>query len=165
MDFRAGLDTDCEALAVALRQRSIPKERRREARRVLQQIYVLRESERAEGGPDATRPLLALAREVDGLMTPLRAPAAQGLLPMQPLAFKVLDAWPIKIQGALRSEVADRILRTYTELGDRLDEIANWFWKRCDPEYDLTRTRTVQEKAMEEFGEDMEYVWGRRRRQ
>ncbi|MEC8025991.1 MAG: hypothetical protein VX223_18810 [Myxococcota bacterium] len=155
MSWRSHLREDCETLNARLRQRKIPRGKRAVARRLLSRIFSIESNaEAAESSSELRR----LAREVEKMVHPLDSE-------WSPRTLVRLETFsPIRLRFAVsHTRIRDLCCR-YFEKADRLDRIVEWFWARCAPEDTVARERTIQEKALDEFtGEDMEYVWGRRR--
>ena len=159
MDLLDALDADCTALADALRKGDVPKERRRETRELLGQVFAARGDGEAPPAAEALPVLLALGRQVDAMLHPLRAPRR-----WPPALARFEARWPVRIHSALRPEILDRITETYSRIDARLAKVVDWFWERCKPDESLAKTPTIEEKAASELGEDLELVWGRKKR-
>ena len=151
MDLRAQLETDCRTLADALRAREVPRAQRKQARALLQRAFVAIESEDTD-----EQTLFELGRELDRLCSPP---------PLTPLTLRSPIQSPVTIRLGRPSEFSELKSALYLSLGERLEEMVDWFWERCKPDEERRGPLTARERALEEFGsEDMEYVWGRRRR-
>ena len=72
---------------------------------------------------------------------------------------------PVRLRFAVSHSRVRELHRRYLEKAERLERIVDWFWARCAPDAEVARERTIQEKALDEFtGEDLEFVWGRKKR-
>lgn len=159
----AAFDEHCRLLGEALRARTVPRERRREARSLLQAGFLRRGDPDLEPEPATVEALEPLAEELSDLLIELKL--VKPPAPFEPLTVRLAPAWPVQIRFAVRQPLLDRHQLTWQTLGDRMESVVDWFWERCQPAAEVTRELTVEEKALAEFvGEDLEYVWGRRKR-
>jgi hypothetical protein len=148
----AALEADCERLARLLSERRVPKPLRRGARTVLREAFAAASNPKAD--------LQEVGRAIDSLLR--KVDAAN---PFVPRLVAVPMPEVVRIGALRRLRFAVAIDRRWSSRGDRLEAVVNWFWARCQPE-DAGRGRplTARDQALEEFGEDMEYVWGKRGR-
>jgi hypothetical protein len=146
----AALEADCERLARLLSERRVPKLLRRGARAALREAFA------ATSDPEAE--LQAVSQAVDSLLR--KVDAAN---PFVPRLLAVPMPEFVRIGALRRHRFAVAIDRRWSRRGDRLEAIIDWFWERCQPQ-DGGRGRplTARDKALDEFGQDMEYVWGKR---
>ena len=161
MDFLAALDADCRALGEALRAGDVPRARRKEAREILQKVAL-------ELGQEETAPLISAlrdpARQADRMLWELRSPSGSTYTP---LAIRLEHAfWPVRLEGAIDPRLVRKIVSTYTALIDRLEAGVYWFWEQCgESPVGRAEAKTPSERALDEYGgEEMEYVWGRKKR-
>ena len=156
MTWEHHLDTDCEELSQRLKVRMVPKANRAQARGLLSRVFALRSLERnAEQDAELQR----LARKVEALVYPLDPKWSPQLL-------RNVTSWsPVRVRFAVSHSRIRSLHEQYLGKAERLEAIVAWFWQRCAPENEVARDLTIQEKALDEFaGEDLEFVWGRRKR-
>ena len=115
MDARAALDADCQALAELLGRRRVPKEKRKATRLLLQKAFHASDDE-----------LDTVAREVERALRNY-LPAFEPRLVAQPMREFV------RIGAIRRARFAAAIDRRWTQRGEKLDAIVDWFWERCQP--------------------------------
>lgn len=160
----AAIDVDCRLLGEALRDRTrVPRDRRKEARVLLRQAFLLRGEPGTEPAAMGLAALSPIAEALDALLIELKIKEAP--VEWEPLAFRLAEMWPVRMRFAVRQSLLERFEQTYFEHFDRMTEVVDWFWARCEPDAEVMRERTIAEKALAEFvGEDREFVWGRRKR-
>ncbi len=157
-DAGTWLDAECEVLAAAVRKATFPRARRAAARQLLQSAFRLRSD--PEGTPAFQPDLVELAERVEALLRdtgeaqPLRLP-------------RVLAAPfdPIRLRAAQRTSPFALRADRYLAVGVRFDARVEWMWQRCKRSSEgPRREKSAQERAAKEFaGEDLEFVWGRKR--
>lgn len=160
--FLQHLDLRCKTLADQLGRRELDKARRREARRLLAAIYMVR----GEPGTPLKEHELAELREVvpplDDFVPPIKI-EPPAFIPRTVVTAEAM--YPFRIRPVTFNGQFESMIVRYTSSADRLTEIAEWFWHRCDGDVEKKGPKTVVEMAMEEFGSsDMSYVWGTKKR-
>ena len=163
MELLALLDAQAKVLAETLRAFRIPKGRRGDARQLLQRAFAFAAEDGGEETGATVGPEACLAL-IDAIERLLRSSGGPALRPLR--AQKRLSArGPIRIGRLVRPSQFAAMASRYLDVGKRNDARVEWFWKRCEQnQQGLKKERSVTERAAEEFaGEDLEYVWGRRR--
>ena len=153
MDLHAAITADCQTLAELLRQRRVPKARRRGARELLGRAFEVTQADTSDAESTAQ-----LSRDLDRAIK-----AALRANPFEPKLVRVPMRNFVRIGAIRRQAFALRIAATWSRRGERLDEIVDWFWDRCEPDSAANkRPLTARDQALDQFGAEMEYVWGRR---
>jgi hypothetical protein len=161
MSSRHDMDARCGLLATALKNGTVPRAERKAMRHLLLAVY---NAQHQDGPSGAT--LNSLSAQVDEALCGLEYPDKSN---QTPIADELLDRMatmhPIKIRSAIRRDLLEQHEATWTDLAKRLDGIVDWFWDRCQRSEDDLSDGSAETKASNELNGDMEYVWGRRRKQ
>jgi hypothetical protein len=155
MTWHVHLEADCEVLSERLRKRNVPRDKRSSARKLLSRIFALQSLERT---PDQEDELRTLSLLVEKLAYPQDTNWSPRMLQ------RVSTMTPVRLRFAVSHLRVRQLHERYLGRAERLEAVVAWFWQRCAPEHEVTRALSVQEKALDEFaGEDLEFVWGRRK--
>lgn len=158
------LERRCGILAQALKQGQVDKSVRKAVRELLLKVFHAVNSE----SPDDEE-LTKLSPLVNNLLDTLGLESSNHDTSSPSIADDLLKRhqkiYPVKMKSAIRNDLLNQHAATWTQMANRLDDVVDWFWDRCRPEEEAALDTSVQAKAAEEFGSDeMEYVWGRRKR-
>ena len=155
MNWHTHLQADCEVLSERLKQRKVPRDKRASARKLLSRVFALQSLERTAEQEDELRTLSLLVEK-------LAYPQDTNWVPH--MLQRVSSMTPVRLRFAVSHLRVRQLHERYLGRAERLEAVVAWFWQRCAPEHEVTRDLSVQEKALDEFaGEDLEFVWGRRK--